>query len=54
MQMKRTWLVLLGAFLSVFMLGACTEDSAPKESATPTEEVAVEERDDIFTKDATG
>lgn len=54
MQMKRTWLVLLGAFLSVFMLGACTEESAPKESATPTEEVAVEERDDIFTKDATG
>lgn len=54
MKLKQRWLVLLGTFLAVFMLGACTEERAPKESATPTEEVAVEERDDIFTKDATG
>jgi len=54
MKLKQRWLVLLGTFLAVFMLGACTEEHAPKESATPTEEVAVEERDDIFTKDATG
>lgn len=53
MKMKQTWLALLGAFLSVFMLGACTEESAPKESATSTEEITID-RDDIFTKDATG
>ena len=53
MKMKQTWLALLGAFLSVFMLGACTEGSAPKESATSTEEITID-RDDIFTKDATG
>lgn len=53
MKLKQRWLVLLGTFLAVFMLGACTEEHAPKESDISKETITID-RDDIFTKDATG